>query len=91
MKIVNKLSIHYMKLTLYVIVKHQGKNHLLEVLYFLLYRDIIIYALSCRTSGLERVIELLSQTIFHPKLLPEEVSVELLSFFDYSIIHFVPD
>ncbi|CAF3963232.1 unnamed protein product [Adineta steineri] len=36
-------------------------------------RDIIIYALSCRTSGLERVIELLSETIFRPKLLPEEI------------------
>ena len=36
-------------------------------------RDIIIYALSCRTSGVDRVIELLSQTIFQPKFLPEEV------------------
>lgn len=38
-----------------------------------LFRDIIIYALSCRTSGVERVLELLSETIFHPKFLPDEV------------------
>lgn len=37
------------------------------------FRDIIIYALSCRTSGLDRVVELLSETIFRPKFLPEEV------------------
>ncbi|CAF0943556.1 unnamed protein product [Adineta ricciae] len=36
-------------------------------------RDIIIYALSCRTSGIERVVELLSETIFRPRLLPEEI------------------
>ena len=40
----------------------------------ILFRDIIIYALSCRTSGLDRVVELLSETIFRPKFLPEEVS-----------------
>jgi predicted Zn-dependent peptidase len=40
-------------------------------------RDIIIYALSCRTSGLDRVVELLSETIFRPKFLPEEVIHDL--------------
>ncbi|CAF1501370.1 unnamed protein product, partial [Didymodactylos carnosus] len=36
-------------------------------------KDIIIYALSCRTSGLERVVDILSETIFQPKLLSEEL------------------
>ncbi|CAF2626760.1 unnamed protein product [Rotaria sp. Silwood2] len=36
-------------------------------------RDIIIYALSCRTTGVERVVELLSETMFRPKFSPEEI------------------
>jgi hypothetical protein len=64
-----------MKSMLYVIVKHQGIQTFLlfSILIFHFFRDIIIYALSCRTSGLDRVVELLSETIFQPKFLPEEV------------------
>ncbi len=64
-----------MKSMLYVIVKHQGIQTFLlfSILILHFFRDIIIYALSCRTSGLDRVVELLSETIFQPKFLPEEV------------------
>ena len=61
---------------LYVIVKHQGKQTQILLFNILIpdySRDIIIYALSCRTSGIDRVVELLSETLFHPKFLPEEV------------------
>ncbi|CAF1013790.1 unnamed protein product [Rotaria sordida] len=45
-------------------------------------RDIIIYALSCRTSGIERVVELLSETIFRPKFLPEEMESAQVAVFN---------
>ncbi|CAM4824447.1 unnamed protein product [Rotaria magnacalcarata] len=60
--------------------KYQSRDQVIETLHDVnaicdcqTSRDIIIYALSCRTTGVERVIELLSETIFRPKFLPEEI------------------
>ncbi|CAF3379205.1 unnamed protein product [Rotaria socialis] len=60
--------------------KYQSRDQVIETLHDVnaicdcqTSRDITIYALSCRTTGVERVIELLSETIFRPKFLPEEI------------------